>query len=79
MPETIGLGRLAIAQEFLRCVGHTDVSKVSDLLAERVTYHALGSNALAGVFSGRDQVTSHLVRFAQDTGERSTRSSGRTG
>lgn len=52
MPGTIGPGRPAIAQEFLRCVGHTDVSQVADLLAERAVYHALGSNALAGTFRG---------------------------
>jgi ketosteroid isomerase-like protein len=59
--------RLKTAQAFLSHMGHGDVGMAADLLAENVTYRAPGKNALAGLFTGPDEVVQHLTRLAEKT------------
>jgi ketosteroid isomerase-like protein len=48
-------------------VGHRDFHKASDLLSPRVVYRVPGNHVLAGVFSGREEVTAHLTTLLERT------------
>jgi ketosteroid isomerase-like protein len=52
--------RLSAAQEFLMHIGQGDFGQAINLLSEDVSYRAQGTNALAGLFSGRDAVIRHV-------------------
>jgi ketosteroid isomerase-like protein len=52
--------RLSAAQEFLMHIGRGDFGQAINLLSEDVSYRAQGTNALAGLFSGRDAVIRHV-------------------
>ena len=59
--------RVAIAQEFLRHIGHGDPGQAIELLSPNVTYRTEGNNALAGLFTGRDAVVGHLMAVVERT------------
>src|SRR5208283_3140195 len=58
---------LAIAQQFVMHVGHRDFGRSIELLSSNVTYRVPGNHALAGVFSGREAVTRHLIDLVERT------------
>lgn len=58
--ETAKRTRLERAQRFLTQIGRLDLSWVDEVLSPHVIYRVAGHHALAGTFSGRDQVLSHL-------------------
>jgi ketosteroid isomerase-like protein len=59
--------RLAIAQKFLTHIGHRDFEEVLDLLAPNAVYRAPGHHELAGVFTGRDEISAHLQTLFERT------------
>jgi ketosteroid isomerase-like protein len=59
---------MAIAQQFLVLVGHRDVGEGIELLSPHATYTVPGSHALAGTFSGRDEIMRHLGTLFERTG-----------
>ena len=65
MPEGT---RLAIARQFLAHIGHRDVDQGIELLSADATSRVPGSRALAGTFSGRDEVMRHLTDLYERTG-----------
>ncbi len=65
---TVKSTRLGRAQRFLIHIGHFDPVWADELLSPQVIYRVAGHHALAGVFSGRDQVTSHLSKVLEVTG-----------
>jgi len=67
MPDSTHPDRLAIAQQYLIHTGRGDVTEAVSLLAENVAYRAQGHNALAGLFTGRDEVTRHLAQLVERT------------
>ena len=60
--------RLHTAQRFLMHIGQRSFDEVSALLADDVSYVVAGDHALAGRFSGKIQVASHLCSLAEVTG-----------
>ena len=68
MPEGAHPTRMAIAQQFLVLVGHRDVGEGIELLSPHATYRVPGSHALAGTFSGRDEIMRHLISLFERTG-----------
>jgi ketosteroid isomerase-like protein len=55
--------RLDVAQQFVMHIGRREIDQVVELLAPSVTYRVLGHHALAGTFSGREEVSKHLVHL----------------
>ena len=68
MPDGPPPTRVAIAQQFLVLVGHRDVDQGIELLSPQATYHVPGIHALAGTFSGRDEIMRHLISLFDRTG-----------
>ena len=68
MPEGTRPTRLAIAQEFLMSVGNDNVGPSMALLSPHATYRVTGNHALAGVFSGTEDIARHLAALHQRTG-----------
>lgn len=68
MPDSSQHSRLASAQEFLSHMGRGDLGQATRLLSEHVVYRAPGSNALAGIFTGPEEVVTHLLLLASKTG-----------
>jgi ketosteroid isomerase-like protein len=60
--------RLDLAQQFLMHIGHRDSAKALELLAPQATYRVAGHHSLAGLYTGRDEVTNHLCDLFQRTG-----------
>jgi ketosteroid isomerase-like protein len=60
--------RMAIARRFLVLIGHRDVEQGIELLSPDATYRVPGSHALAGTFSGRDEIIRHLISLFERTG-----------
>jgi len=67
VPDPPHRDRLATAQVFLTHIGRGDFAQAIDLLSENVTYRAQGTNALAGLFIGRDAVIRHLTDLVERT------------
>jgi ketosteroid isomerase-like protein len=67
MPDSIPNARLAITQELLLHLGRGDPQEAVKSLSENVVYRAEGTNALAGVFTGRDAVVRHLLALVERT------------
>ncbi len=59
--------RLATAEQFVMHIGHRDFDRSIDLLSPNVEYRVPGNHALSGVFSGREEVTSHLIDLVERT------------
>jgi len=68
MPEGTQPTRLAIAQQFMAHIGHRDVDHGIELLSPNATSRIPGSHALAGTFSGRDEIMRHLINLYERTG-----------
>ena len=68
MPEGTPETRVAIAQQFLVVVGHRDIDQGIEFLAPHATYRVPGTHALAGTFSGRDEIMRHLITLFERTG-----------
>ncbi len=68
MPDGAQPTRMAIAQQFLVLVGHRDVDQGIELLSPNAKYHVPGVHALAGTFSGRDEIMRHLMNLFDRTG-----------
>jgi ketosteroid isomerase-like protein len=68
MPEAAPPTRMAIAQHFLVLIGHRDVDRGAELLSPHATYRVPGSHALAGTFSGREEIMGHLISLFDRTG-----------
>jgi len=45
-----------------------DLATLSELIADDVTWHALGLGPLSGTYHGRDEVLNFFVRLAEETG-----------
>ena len=67
MTEATHPTRLAIAQQFLMHIGHRDFDQCIELLSPRATMRVPGRHALAGVFSGREEILKVHNRFAELT------------
>jgi ketosteroid isomerase-like protein len=67
MPEPTLPSRLAIAQQFVIHIWHLDSGPAVALLSPAVTYRVSGDHALAGTFSGPEEVTGHLCNLVQLT------------
>lgn len=65
---TVKPTRLERTQRFLIHVGRFAPSWASEVLSPQVTYRVAGHHALAGTFSGRDEVVSHLAKVVEVTG-----------
>jgi hypothetical protein len=65
---TVKPTRLERTQRFLTHVGRFDPSWANEMLSPRVSYQVAGHHALAGTFSGRDQVLRHLSNVMDVTG-----------
>jgi ketosteroid isomerase-like protein len=59
--------RLEAAQHFVMHIGHRDAQQAMELLSPHVVYRVQGQHPLAGVFSGREEVTTHLLRLYERT------------
>jgi ketosteroid isomerase-like protein len=68
MPEGTQPTRMAIAQQFLAHIGHRDLDQGIELLSPDATARVPGSHALAGTFSGRDEIIRHLINLYERTG-----------
>lgn len=67
MPTSAHTTRLGAAQQFVMHIGHRDSEQAMELLSPQVTYRVQGHHALAGVFSGREEVTRHLMLLLERT------------
>ena len=67
MSEATYPTRLVTAQQFVMHIGHRDLDRGVELLAPNVTYRIPGNHLLAGVLSGREQVTRHFIDLAERT------------
>ena len=68
MPEGTHPKRMTIAQQFLAHIGHRDLDQGIELLSPDATYRVPGNHALAGTFSGHDEIVRHLMRLIERTG-----------
>jgi len=68
MPEGTQSTRMAIAQQFLAHIGHRDLGQGMELLSPNAKSRVPGSHALAGAFSGRDEIVRHLMDLYERTG-----------
>jgi ketosteroid isomerase-like protein len=59
--------RLDAAKSFVFHIGAVDLGAAIELLSPNVRYSVEGSNALAGHFSGRNEVAGHLCALAERT------------
>ena len=59
--------RLTKVERFLHHLGQRDLAETLELLSPKVTYRVLGDHALAGLFTGREDVTRHLLAIAERT------------
>jgi ketosteroid isomerase-like protein len=59
--------RLETMQQFLSDIERREVEKAVELLSPGVSYHVLGSHALSGTFSGREEVGKHLIDLDKQT------------
>jgi ketosteroid isomerase-like protein len=67
MPDSARPTRLEAAQQFVMHIGHRDSERAMELLSPRVVYRVQGQHQLAGTFSGREAVTTHLMRLLERT------------
>ncbi|MGP0031794.1 MAG: nuclear transport factor 2 family protein [Acidimicrobiales bacterium] len=67
MTDLSNSSRIQVAQRFLAYIGRPDFAEVLDVLAPKVIYRVVGRHALAGTFSGRDEVADHLADLAVRT------------
>jgi len=67
MTEAAFPQRLATAEQFVMHIGHRDFDRSIELLSPNVKYRVPGNHALAGVFSGREEVTGHLIDLVDRT------------
>jgi len=67
MPNSAHRTRLEAAQQFVMHIGHRDSERAMELLSPNVVYRVQGQHALAGVFSGREEVTRHLAKLQELT------------
>jgi ketosteroid isomerase-like protein len=68
VPEGPSPTRISIAQQFLVHIGHREFDRGVELLSPNATYRVPGSHALAGTFSGGEEITRHLVSLFERTG-----------
>ncbi|MFZ0170929.1 MAG: hypothetical protein WAL04_04525 [Acidimicrobiales bacterium] len=59
--------RLEAAQRFLMRIGRAEIDQAVELLSPSVTYRVLGNHALAGTFSGAEEVRKHLINLDDRT------------
>jgi ketosteroid isomerase-like protein len=67
MPEDARPTRLSIAREFLTSIGKGDVGPALALLSPQAVYRVTGRHAMAGVFSGSEDIAHHLALLYQRT------------
>jgi ketosteroid isomerase-like protein len=68
VPEEPHPTRIAIAQQFLLLIGRREFDRGVELLSPNATYRVPGNNALAGTFSGPQEIMGHLVSLFERTG-----------
>jgi ketosteroid isomerase-like protein len=67
MTGLTGSTRRQTAQRFVMQIGRRDIDQAIELLSPGVRYHVLGNHALAGTFSGPEEVRKHLISLDDRT------------
>jgi ketosteroid isomerase-like protein len=67
MPETTPTSRLAVAQDLFKHLGRGDSAPVLALLSPKASYRVSGDHALAGSFSGPEEIAEHLSHLFELT------------